>query len=219
MSRLTHLTAEDGHEFDVYDTGDKALPIALILCDSLPGLVPHAHRLADRLAAFGYRVLAPDLIARVEPAARLSYRLNDIARSNAIRDQVDYADAVRDIAATAASIEQKRLGIIGFGWGATAAWHAVTELDVFQAAVCFYGPGIAEARQQAPRAPTHLIFAEGDRVIPLADVESIRRAQPAVTVSIYPGTHGFACEEREVYSPDSWADARDDALGFFRRHL
>jgi carboxymethylenebutenolidase len=219
MSSTFQVTAEDGHSFTTYAAGAPETPVALVLCDSLPGNTPHAHRMADRLAAFGYRVLAPSLTDRVDPAAKLSYRPGELARSKEIREKLGGLVVMQDIAATAATIGHERIGIIGFGWGATAAWHAATRLHIFRAAVGFYGGGIASARQQTPTCPVQLFFAEGDLSIPLGDAEAIRRAQPEVKITIYPGSHGFACEEQEVFHPDSWFAARDDALGFFRRHL
>jgi carboxymethylenebutenolidase len=219
MSSKIELTAEDGHRFSAHAAGSPDLPCAIVLIDALPGDTAHARRLADRLAAFGYRVLAPNLIDRVEPGARLSFAPFDLARSKAIRDQLNGPEVLQDLAATFEAVGHARVGVLGFGWGGTAAWHAATRLNLFRAAACFYGGGIAEARQQAPNCPVHLVFAEGDHVIPLSDVESIRRAQPTAEIAVYPGSHGFACEEREFFSQDSWENAREAMLGFFRRKL
>ncbi len=219
MVSMVEIKAEDGHQFAAYSAGAADLPIALVVLDSLPAPTPHARRLADRLAAFGYRVVVPNLVDRIERGARMSYRPSEFAQSKAVRDQLGGLMVMQDVAAAASFVGHLRVGVLGFGWGATAAWHAATRLSVFRGAVCFYGSGIAEARQQAPRCPVQLFFAEGDRSISLADVEGIRRAQPEVKVTIYPGSHGFACEELEVFNVDSWSAARDDMLGFFRRHL
>ncbi len=219
MGSTIEITAEDGHSFAAHTAGAADLPRALVLIDALPGNTSHARRLADRLAAFGYRVLAPNLVARIDPDARLSYAPFELARSKAIRDQLSGAWVLRDLAATYAAIGHTDVGVVGFGWGGTAAWHAATRLNLFRAAACFYGGGIAEARQQSLNCPALLVFAEGDHVIPLADVEQIRRAQPAAEIAVYPGSHGFACEEREFFNADTWGEAREAMLGFFRRNL
>jgi carboxymethylenebutenolidase len=219
MGSTVEIKAEDGHMFAAYSAGTADLPIALVVLDSLPAPTPHARRLADRLAAFGYRVLVPNLIDRVERGARMSYRPSEFAQSKAVRDRLGGLGVMQDVAATASLVGHERVGVLGFGWGGTAAWHAATRLTAFRGAACLYGGGIAEARQQKPHCPVQLMFAEGDRTITLADVEGIRRAQPDVKVAIYPGSHGFACEELEVFNPDTWSAARDDMLGFFRRHL
>jgi carboxymethylenebutenolidase len=218
-SSSIEVTAEDGHRFGAYRAGAADAPRAIVMIDALPGDTAYVHRAADRLAAFGYRVLAPDLVARVERGAKLSYAPFELARSKAIRDRLGGAEVMLDLAATYAAFGHAQVGVLGFGWGGTAAWHAATRLKLFRAAVCFYGGGIAEARQQTPNCPVQLIFAEGDHVIPLSDVESIRRAQPQVSVTVYPGSHAFACEEREFFNIDSWLSARETMLGFFRRNL
>jgi carboxymethylenebutenolidase len=219
MSSTVEMTAADGHSFAAHAAGAPDLPRALVLIDALPGNTPHARRLADRLAAFGYRVLAPNLVARIDPVAHLSYAPFDLARSKAIRDQLSGAWVLQDLAATYAAIGHADVGVLGFGWGGTAAWHAATRLTLFRAAACFYGGGIAEARQQVLNCPAMLVFAEGDHIIPLADVEQIRRAQPAAEIAVYAGSHGFACEEREFFNPDIWGEAREAMLGFFQRNL
>jgi carboxymethylenebutenolidase len=219
MGSTIEVTAADGHTFGAYVAGAPELPRAIVLIDALPGETQFRRRLADRLAAFGYRTFAPNLTDRIDRAPRLSYAPFELARGKAIRDQLGGAVVLADLAATHAAVGHEHVGVLGFGWGGTAAWHAATRLNLFRAAVCFYGGGISEARQLTPTCPVQLIFAEGDHVVKLADVESIRRAQPAVAVSVYPGSHAFACEEQEFYHPESWENARETMLGFFRRNL
>jgi carboxymethylenebutenolidase len=219
MTDTYEITAPDGHRFGAFMAGAAELPRGIVLIDSLPGDTALARRMAVRVAAFGYRVIAPNLIDRVERNARLSYLPFEIARSQALRDRLHLADVMQDVAASCAAFGHDRVGILGFGWGGTIAWHAAAVPGQCKAAACFYGEGIAAAREETLQCPVHLAFAEGDHLIPLSDVELIRRTQPKTEIAVYPGSHDFACEERESFNPVSWEDAREAMLAFFRRNL
>jgi carboxymethylenebutenolidase len=219
MNGIAEIIAHDGHRFGAFTAGAADLPRGIVLIDSLPGDTPLVRRMAGRIAAFGYRVVAPNLIDRVERNARLSTLPFEIARSQALRDRLEPAQVMQDVAAACAVFGHDRVGILGFGWGGTVAWHAAAVPGQCKAAACFYGEGIAEAREETPQCPVHLAFAEGDHLIKLSDVELIRRTQPKVEIAVYPGSHDFACEERETFNATAWEDARETMLAFFRRNL
>jgi carboxymethylenebutenolidase len=219
MTDTIEITSKDGHRFGAFIAGAADLPRGIVLIDSLPGDTPLVRRMAARVAAFGYRVIAPNLVDRVERNARLSYMPFEFARSQALRDRLEPADVMLDVAASCAVFGHERVGILGFGWGGAVAWHTAAIPGQCKAAACFYGEGIAKARDEILQCPVHLAFGEGDHLIRLSDVELIRRAQPKVEIAVYPGSHDFACEERELFSASAWEDARETMLAFFRRNL
>jgi carboxymethylenebutenolidase len=221
MADALELTAQDGHKFLAYVAGAADQQRAIVLIDAIPGNTAYVRRLAERIAAYGFRVLVPYLLDRAQPGLLLTYRPPDRARAEALRAGLGGRAAMADLAATIAAASPASVGILGFGWGATVAWHAAHRLNALRAAVCFYpGAGVAENRQQRPLCPVRLVFAEGDLDVPLADVESIRRAQPGVDVVIYPiVSRNFACEELEAYNFEAWENARDHLVAFFNRHL
>jgi carboxymethylenebutenolidase len=221
MADALELTAQDGHKFLAYTAGAADQKRAIILIDAIPGNTAYVRRLAERIAAFGFRVLVPYLLDRVQPALLLSYRPADRARAETLRGELGGRAVMADLAATIEAAGTAHVGILGFGWGGTVAWHAAHRLSGLRAAVCFYpGGGVAENRQQRPLCPVRIVFAEGDMDVPLADVESIRRAQPDVDVVIYPiVSKNFACEELEAYNSEAWENARDHMVAYFNRHL
>ena len=86
--------------------------------------------------------------------------------------------------------------------------------------MAFYGTGIADARQERPLCPMQLHFGAWDRLIPMADVDAIRHAQPDVAIEIYPTAgHLFACDESEAFNMEATESARDNMLAFLQRHL
>jgi carboxymethylenebutenolidase len=54
----------------------------------------------------------------------------------------------------------------------------------------------------------------------LAEVDKVRAAHPTgVEIHVYPSGHGFNCDERGSYDPDSARIARERSLAFLNRHL
>jgi carboxymethylenebutenolidase len=215
------LTAGDGHRFSAWKTGPEDATQALVIVQEIFGVNRHMRHVCETYAGHGFAVICPALFDRAERDAELGYTQEDVQRGLALRGQISEAQVMLDIEAAAAALPAGALrGIIGYCWGGTIAWWGATRSRSFQAAVGYYGGGIAATRGETPHCPVQLHFGEADKGIPLTDVEAIRQAQPEVEVFVYPGAgHGFACEERPVYSPTDAMLAEQRSLGFFARHL
>ncbi|MDO8534970.1 MAG: dienelactone hydrolase family protein, partial [Xanthobacteraceae bacterium] len=110
------------------------------------------------------------------------------------------------------------VAIIGFCMGGTVAFLAATKLDGLTAAICYYGGMIAQHADAKPRCPTQMHFGELDTHIPMTDVANIRAKRPDCEIHIYPGAgHGFHCDERASYEPNSARIAWGRSLGFLAR--
>lgn len=214
------LTAEDGHTLSAWRAGPEDAPRGLVVVQEIFGVNHHIRAVCDRLAGHGFAVIAPALFDRVAPGIELGYAPEDVARGRALRPQVPEAAVMADIAAAAAALGGRPLGIVGYCWGGTIAWWGATRATAFGAAVGWYGGGIAATRAETPRCPVQLHFGDKDGSIPLTDVDAIRAAQPGVEVFVYPGAgHGFGCDERESYSRADAELAEQRTLAFLARHL
>ena len=158
MGETVELTAADGHTLAAYTAGPGDAPRALILCHDTSGLCGHMRRMADRAAAFGFRVVAPAFFDRIERGIDLHTHPDDLDRGAAIAARVTVAMQMNDSKAAMAHLACDRTGLLGFGWGATTAWRAAARLPDLHAAVGFYGTGIAEARQETPLCPRATAF-------------------------------------------------------------
>ena len=69
------------------------------------------------------------------------------------------------------------------------------------------------------RAPMLFHFGEKDPLIPAEDVQKHRDHHPDATVHIYPAGHGFNCDERRDYAPESAALAWERTTAFLKEHL
>ena len=108
--------------------------------------------------------------------------------------------------------------MVGFCWGGTVAHVAASELD-FDAAVSYYGGGVAKMLDKRPRCPILYHFGDQDHAIPLTDVDKIKAAYPDATVHVYEGAgHGFNCDERGSYSAPDARLAFRRSIEFLREH-
>jgi carboxymethylenebutenolidase len=222
MGETIKLTTSDGATIDAY----KALPAGtprggIVVVQEIFGVNHHIRSVADSFAADGYLAIAPALFDRVERGIELGYQPKDIEDGLAIRAKTKIDETLADIAAavTAASAAGK-VGIVGYCWGGTLAYLAAARIPGISAAVGYYGGGMAGVLASKLNAPLLLHFGDQDHSIPMSDVEKIRHAHPDVPVHIYPGAgHGFSCDARGSFHPESAKLARERTDAFFRQHI
>jgi carboxymethylenebutenolidase len=221
MPARIQLTAEDGHKLEGYLSMRGDPPIGLVVVQEIFGVNAHMRRVCDALAGeTGYAVIAPALFDRAERGVELGYSADDTARGRALRGKLTDNDVLLDIKAAAAAHGKRRVGIVGYCFGGTVAWHGATRMQRFMAASCWYGGGIAAARNEKPHCPVQMHFGEADASIPMSDVALIREAQPGAEIYTYPkAQHGFGCDDRASYSKLDAVLAKDRTVAFFAKHL
>ncbi len=217
---MMRLTAADGHQFAVFESGNVNAGRGLVVLQEIFGVNAHMRRVCEHLSGFGYRVLAPALFDRVERNVELGYGPEDRDKGLALRAKIAETAALADIEATAIALGDKPVGVIGYCWGGTLAWLAATRSRRFKAAIGWYGGQIVKTCAEKPHCPVQLHFGEADKSIPLADIQAIQAAQPELPIFIYPGAdHGFGCEDRPSYSARDAELAELRSLAFFAEHL
>jgi carboxymethylenebutenolidase len=170
-------------------------------------------RICERLAAEGYAVAGPDLFFRTGgPAAKEDYReqYGAVKMDEMLGDLEAAAGVLRALGA-------QRIGVTGFCMGGRFTWHAARHGGGFDAAVGFYGAGIAT--DLGPTGcPTLLFFGGNDAYIPSADIETVEAAHPETIV--YPAAgHGFMRDGSDDYVAGAATDAWARMLDHFARHL
>jgi carboxymethylenebutenolidase len=222
MGENSTLTAEDGHRLAAYRTTPSGTPRGgLVVVQEIFGVNSHIKRTCDGFAADGYVALAPALFDRVERDYETGYTAADVERGRAVRGKLAVDDAVKDVRAAVRDLAKgaAKVGVVGYCFGGTIAWLAATRIDGVAAAVGYYGGGVADAAQEKPRCPALLHFGETDASIPKEHWEKVRAHHPDVPVHVYPAGHGFNCDERGSYHPESARLARERTLAFFRQHV
>ena len=226
MNQDLQLQAADGQPCAACCARPAATPRAgLVVLQEIFGVNAHIRAVCDRFAADGYLAIAPALFDRAEPGVQLPYGPEGVARGKLLRAQVPDALALRDVAAAVAEARRQlgtpsaRVGIVGYCWGGTLAWLAACELPGVDAAVGYYGSGVAGYAGLQPQAPVMLHFGLRDAGIPSSDVEKTRAAHPAVPVYQYDAGHGFNCDDRAAYDAAAATLALERTRAFLAEHL
>jgi carboxymethylenebutenolidase len=219
----TTLTADDGATIGAYharpNTPAKA---GLIVVQEIFGVNAHIRALAERFAQSGFEVLAPAFFDRVERNVELGYDGESVAKARPIVAQLGFDLPLLDVKAATARLagsERRKVFIVGFCWGGSLAYLAAARVAGLSAAVGYYGGAISRFADERPQLPTLLHFGEQDASIPVADVEALRKKQPAVELELYPAGHGFNCDQRASYSEPNAKLAWQRTLAFFERAL
>ena len=220
MGNFIDLKAADGRRLGAYSVGGPGQPRGLILCHGHGGLNVHIRQQADRMAALGFCVVAPALFDRAQPGLEFTCSARDRARARAVAANIPAEQSILDVSAAKAVLGHRSMGILGFGFGATVAWQAVSTVPGFHVAVCFYGGALANSREYIPLCPVQLHFGEFDDQIPTTPVGGSRQTDAPVSIEFYSGVgHGFACGELENFNPRAAEAAHDNSLAFLRRHM
>lgn len=220
MGQLTNLTTSDGHKLAAYVAGDPNSKRGLVVIQEIFGVNHHIRAVCDRYADQGFLTIAPALFDRAEANIELNYDETGMTKGIGLVGQIAVNDTLKDIDAAFRFLGDRKKGIIGFCWGGTLAWLAAAQIDQCDAAVGFYGGGIAANKDLKLKRPIQLHFGADDPYIPLTDITAIREAHPNLDVFSYEGAgHGFCCDERGSFNAPSCALATDRTLGFLRSHL
>lgn len=203
--------------------GDEGKRPGLIVIHEWWGINDHIRDIANRFAAEGYTVLAPDLYDGTvtrdpEEAGRLMQAL-DRQRALAILDgAVDYLKKEE-------SVDAERIAATGFCMGGSYALLLATHNGDIKAVAPFYGDIPGEEELKNLTAPLLFIGAEQDNWITL---EKMKRLESAIgkygkegEVKVYPGVgHAFFNDTRpEAYDEGAARDAWRSVTEFFRERL
>jgi carboxymethylenebutenolidase len=196
----------------------------VILLQEWWGLVGHIKNLADRFAAEGFIVLAPDLYkgeatAEPEEAGKLMMALN-IADA-----EKQMACAVSHLLGNPAVTSQKA-GAVGFCMGGQLSLYAASVNSQIGACVDFYGihPHVHPPLERL-QAPVLGVFAERDgyaspEVVEKLDAELTRLGKPHEFHTYDETDHAFFNDARpEVYSQTASDDAWSRTVAFLKENL
>ena len=196
------------------------------------GLTSHIEDVTRRLAAVGYRAVAPALFHR-QGSPVMAY--DDYDKVLPVMADLTAEGLRTDMLATIDSLDTapSGIGVIGFCMGGAVTLFAGT-LRPLGAAVTFYGGGVATGRFGLPplielaaslQTPWLGLYGDQDQGIPVEDVERLREAaetSPVPTEIVrYPeGQHGFHCDDRPaVFDAAAAADAWRRTLEWLDGHL
>lgn len=198
------------------------------------GLTGHIHRVAESLAAAGFIAVAPALFHRSEEQI---FGYTEYDRLIPVITTLTLGSITMDIDAAIDELGRRGIapsarGIIGFCLGGSIALATAARLEL-GAAVTFYGGGISEGRFGLEsglasgsnlRTPWLGLYGDLDANIPVDEVEQLRALAatspvPTEVVRYAEADHGFHCDERSSFHPESSADAWRRTVEFLTTNL
>jgi carboxymethylenebutenolidase len=228
------------------ETSDGGMPLyesvpdhepgrAVIVVQEAFGVNAHIESICDRLAAVGYRAVAPHVFHRsgggTAPYDDFSKVMPHFERLTDDAFVVDTGTTIRYL--NDLGFDDRSIGTVGFCMGGRVTFLESIEFSL-GAAVGFYGGGIVEGRfPQFPalidrvpemNTPWLGLFGDQDGSIPVDQVERLRVALADAPVECEvvryaDADHGFNCDARSSYEPACAADAWSRTLAWFQRHL
>ncbi|WP_405007545.1 dienelactone hydrolase family protein [Kitasatospora purpeofusca] len=198
----------------------------LVVVQEWWGLTPYLADVADRFAAEGFTVLAPDLFggATTHDSAEAARLERELPVERAVRDLGGAVDLLLGLD----GVVGDAVGVVGFSMGGGfALLLAAAEGDRVAAAVPFYGlPPDPDFEYRGLTAHVLGHYGEHDRYLPMAAVdEAAIRIGEATDVRpefhFYPAGHAFMNEENLLgtYDPLQAAIAWKRTLAFLWGHL
>jgi carboxymethylenebutenolidase len=218
------------------EPGDRP---GVILWMEIFGVNAHIRQVADRVAAEGYAVLAPDFFHRSHPGIELGYDDAGFAEGMKGLGSLDADQMIQDARAAFDCLRAQpgvtsKVGTMGFCIGGHMAYLTACETDV-AAAASFYGGGIAAPQGPGGKAATlsrtgkisgRILCLMGgkDLLIPQDQVEAIRESLAGSgtrhEVVVYEeADHGFFCDQRPSFDAAAAADAWERVKTLFREEL
>lgn len=229
------LNTPDG-KMEAYEAKPKeggSYPGIVVLMEAF-GLNDHIKKVIERIAQEGYVAIAPDLYHR-EAERLVPY--SDLQKAVGIMNKLQDSKIMDDVGAAIAHLKSQSnvkagsIGVTGFCMGGRFTYLAAAHhnKDV-KAAVPFYPGGVPMgnpsplSRTGEIKCPIYLFFGGKDPLIPQEHVDKITAELTDKKINfqlkLYPeATHGFFCDERPSYHPDSAKDAWEKFKSFFAQHL
>ena len=243
MSEMITVPLADGESLDVYVARPAGDPIGgLVLIHEIWGLVGHITDVADRFAAEGWLVAAPDILSHSGVAPALGAELFALTNSDdeeartaaqprmgeamsGMRAPEYAAWAVAALRATVDWLAEQpgvddRVAVTGFCFGGTYAFLLAAHDDRVRAVAPFYGTAPSADRIADIAAPVLAIYGQHDPALidalP-AVTESMAEAGVDFEAVVYPeSAHAFFNDTGRRYNPVDAADAWRRVTGFLR---
>lgn len=234
LQNLVQLQVSDGTTMQAYTSipehGKSPFP-GLILFQEAFGVNHHIRKLADRFAAEGYLVIAPELFHRSGPAGvEIDYTdfPSAMPHMQALTTEGIEADihAAWNWLQSNSQVAGEDIVATGYCLGGRASFLANTLLP-FKAVASYYGGGIVPEiikKATSINAP-HLFFWGGkDQHIPKEHIETIKTeltnvGKKVINVEFSDADHGFFCDERTSFNASAAELAWGLTLEFFIQNL
>jgi carboxymethylenebutenolidase len=202
-------------------TPDGPGTASILLIQEIFGVSTYIRAVAERLAAAGYVVGAPDVFWRFHPHWAADHDEAGLNASFGMVQQLDVPLAIADCAAALAhlgssafgdqGVVRRAPGVLGFCLGGTLAWGVAAAAEP-SVCVSYYGSGVPDMLGMIDdvHCPTLLHFGNTDAFIATEGVDRIGAAiagRQGFVLNIENAGHAFDNHESEMFHDESAAKA------------
>ncbi len=197
-------------------TPDGGGTAAVLLIQEIFGVGPYIRSVAERLAAAGYIVGAPDVFWRFAPHWEADHSEAGMGQSFEKVQQLDFPLAVTDCVAALGHLAaldgvERPPAVMGFCLGGTLAW-AVAAAAAPSVCVSYYGSGVPGMLGMIDdvHCPTLFHFGNADSFIPNDGVDAIGAAiagRPGFVLNVEDAGHAFDNHESAIFHNEAAAKA------------
>ena len=221
---MIKLTASDSHSFNAYRASPEGKPRGgVVVIQEVWGVNRWVRSVADRYAKHGFVAVAPAMFDRLAPG----FESEDYAAGSAyatMADKMKGFDIKTALLDVAAAVKQAsaggKVGITGYCFGGMITWRSANAGLGLSAGSGYYGGGIPNYLELAPKMPLEMHYGDKDTGIPVDQVEMLCKRYPDLGIFLYPADHGFCTAARpDKYDAASAKKANARTLEFFAKHL
>ena len=209
-------------------TPDSGGSAAILLIQEIFGVGTYIRSVAEKLAAAGYVVGAPDVFWRFHRNWEADHDEAGLTASFGMVQQLDFPKAVGDCVTALAHLAaldgvDGRTGVLGFCLGGTLAWHTAANGDP-SVCVSYYGSGVADSIGliDQVRCPTLFHFGNADSFIPNEGVDRIGAAiagHEGFVLNVENAGHAFDNDASAFYGEAAAKAAWAKTTAFLHEHL
>ena len=229
--RTDSVTCGEAGEMDIHIwTPDGGGTAAVLLIQEIFGVGPYIRAVAERLAAAGYVVGAPDVFWRFHRNWEAGHDEAGLGASFQMVQQLDFPAAVGDCVAALGHLAgldgiSSAPAVMGFCLGGTLAWGVAAAAEP-SVCVSYYGSGVPDMIGMIGdvHCPTLFHFGNTDAFIPNEGVDRIGAAiagREGFVLNVENAGHAFDNHEsvdmfyNEAAAKAAWAKT----MAFLARHL
>jgi len=163
---------------------------AIIVLHEIYGINPHIRGICEHYASVGFDVLCPDFLNIRD---YFDYSREGEAYEY-FRKHIGFPSMVHEVKTILmnARTNYKKVFLLGFSVGATAAWICSEKENPAEGVICYYGSRIRDFQNTTPKCPILLIFAKEEKSFNVLELSCALRQKPFVDVQVLKGKHGFS---------------------------
>jgi len=215
--RTEAVPCGDAGEMSLFVWEPTGAPVgSVLLIQEIFGVGPYIRAVAERLAAAGYVVGAPDVFWRFAPNWASDHSVDGLKASMAQVGNLDAPQAIADCIAALAHLGaidgvDTAPAVLGYCLGGTLAW-GVAAMSEPSCCVSYYGSGVPSmiAMIDQVHCPTLFHFGDSDAYIPNDGVEAVAAAiagRDGCVVNVEHAGHAFDNHESEMFWNEAAAKA------------